>query len=234
VAVVAGSVALAGARLDIIERMKCPYESCRWLGLCLNAGGLTLGSVLGGCGTLNESMRMGSVELESFQSQRVSSVGPIDFAAGGDRPSVDSLERDSWSPVAESAGFATVQHYPRYTLGGAQPRYLRSTVRQRSAFPTAVSATQTWGEDQHVMAAAEGVAGPFWAASDLVLLIPRMFFAAPWEVTTSPAGPRQRSPKSMMPVRPTGAATVPGRGGAAGGSAEGPERLSIPQPASAP
>jgi hypothetical protein len=199
------------------------------LGAGLAAGAL---GGLGGCGTLNESTRMGSVELESFKSSRVNTVEPINFAAGGDKPSIDSLQRDGWAQVGDSAGFATVQHYPTYTLGGAQPRYLRTTVRQRSAFPTAVSATQTWAEDQHLMAAAEGVAGPFWAASDLVLMIPRMFFAEPWEVTTSPAGPRQRSPRNLMPVRPTGEATVPGRGGA--GAAEAPDRITVPQPAIAP
>ncbi len=181
---------------------------------------------------------MGSVDLETMNPNRQTAVARIDFAAGGDGPSVESLERKNWPMVVDSVGFDGAQHVPTYTDGSLQPRYVRQTVRQRSGFPTAVSSTQTFAEDEHLMSVAEGVAAPFWVATDLILMIPRMFVTPPWEPQLSPESPRARAPRNMSvaadlkagsgvaPSAPAGVKKVPGE--------DDVPRLNIAKPTEAP
>jgi len=199
---------------------------------------------LSGCSGLNESRQMGRVELETLNPNRPTAVSRIDFAAGGDEPSVETLERNNWPTVVDSVGFDGTQHVPTYTDGPLQPRYVRQTVRQRSGFPTAVSSTQTFAEDEHFMSMAEGVAAPFWAATDLILMIPRMFITPPWEPQLSPDSPRARAPRNMSVVADLRAGSGVGGVGGGGASAldgvkKGPgdddvPRLNIAKPTEAP
>lgn len=195
-------------------------------------------AALSGCSGLNESRTMGSVELETLNPNRSTVVGRIDFASGGDGPSIETLERKNWPVVVDSVGFDGTQHMPTYTTGASRPRYVRQTVRQRSGFPTAVSSTQTFAEDEHLMSVVEGVAAPFWAATDLILMIPRMFITPPWKPELSPDSPRARAPRGMS-VATDGRASSKIRAEAPLGAKRVPSeddapRLNIARPTEAP
>lgn len=134
-----------------------------------------------GCARVNENrLSIGGESIHTFTK------GEAPVAASG--PSLIAGARDHWEPTSIVVPIDGTQHQPTYTR--SQPNY-QSTPRATGVHPTADSSLdlasptgpQVW----------EAVAGPFHAASDIVLFIPRAFGAMPWTVTSSPSEPFQRS-----------------------------------------
>ena len=197
---------------------------------------------LAGCNPPNDPERVSrasGVQIETLAARQTLPIAPLDFAQGGDAPSIDSLDRRSWPTVVDSIGFDGAEFYPTYSAAARAPRYVRETVRQRGAFPTPVSATQTFADDR-VLYAAEAIAGPFWAASDVLLFVPRMFITPPWHYargnTSDDSGPiHQRAPHSTQfatDSRPPAPTTIIAPDGTL--QLGDVPRLNIPQPGNAP
>lgn len=201
--------------------------------------GLGLIAASAGCQSLNDSSRVSRAgsDLELLEERQQNPLGPIDFAKGGDRPSINSLERGEWAATRQSAGFYQVESYPFYGSGVTGPRYLDGTARQRGAFPTVVSSTETFAEGRQLTGLREGLAGPAYALLDLVLIIPRAFMTPPWEVISTRDGtePMQRAPRSSL-VDPAMSSNAAGGGTGAPGCpssgliAPGLDPAGAPQP----
>lgn len=160
----------------------------------LAAGSLALAGlavVLPACAESNSRNRLGDdVTLQAFRpaSQVLSSE---DTQRADDPPSLTSLDRSAWEPVAYSLPVDATHHRPTYRfLAPIGPRQLR---RQRGEYPTTMSALEldggsTWSRDRFF----ESILEPIHSSLELVRMPFAMAIYQPWRMTWSPMGSYDR------------------------------------------
>ncbi|MBX3376618.1 MAG: hypothetical protein KF678_06400 [Phycisphaeraceae bacterium] len=146
-----------------------------WTAVCAAA------SLAGGCmSPQNDRITAGSsVRLEVFDAApRGAERLPASLVA----PSVVSIERENWKTTEVLVPVDGTAHKPTYAR-----RVIESgrTRRQRNLYPTATSALELTGgsEGEQQREAAYNVVR---AWSDVLFLLPRMIWRAPWRVDASP------------------------------------------------
>lgn len=155
----------------------------------------------GACAPVNNArLSVGGAVLPAIDgSQPVNE--PLIEATG---PSLGRIDRADWNERAYLVMQDGTRHHPRLTTGG--PRYTDAIPRQRGEYPTAMSALDLSAD--HGAQFWEAVAAPFWAATDVVLFIPRAILnGGPGAVVASPDRVYERAQSTGMP--PLDAAVAP-------------------------
>lgn len=147
---------------------------------------------LAGCATINNDRT--TVRGETLTAIDESVAREYTQAEG---PSVLGPNRDNWEETTVVVAVDTTQHHPNLTNGG--PDFTDATPRQRGEYPTAFSALSL-GADTDAQVA-EAFAGPFFAAWDVVMAIPRLI-AQGGEVQTSPRRWYERAPANAETLAP--------------------------------
>jgi hypothetical protein len=103
-------------------------------------------------------------------------------------PSLTGVDRGNWGSGQIVVATDGVQHHPRWTA--ARPAYTKSprTAGLHPTTETALTIDRANGAE-----VAEAAAAPFHAATDVIMLIPRMFSHGPGAVRVSPAEAYERA-----------------------------------------
>ena len=146
-----------------------------------------------GCATPdNDRLTLGTTADPVVVFPAIEQGAPITDATG---PSITSLDRSGWEPMAVVVPNDATEHYPHFTR--LQPRYDKGTARARGQYPTALTALEQEGSFGSIFA--ESIAWPGYVAQDAVLIIPRAIV------------PDQDSPITHYERAPEGDASVPTR-----------------------
>lgn len=129
----------------------------------------------------NDRLTVGGVAAAPALTADGTVDAPLTPAEG---PSLTSVSRGDWPAETIAVPIDPVEHHPAYTA--PQPRYSRSTLRQRGGYPTEQSVADL-GADANAQVW-EMLAGPVWGAMDIVLFIPRAIGEGPGATTRSPSG----------------------------------------------
>lgn len=148
--------------------------------------GLAGALALGACAKIdNDRVTVGGEVLPAHQTADTRAQTRLVEAQG---PSLAGVDRTNWATTSITVAGDGVQHAPTWRT--EQPAYAH-TPRTDGLHPTAQTALDL--EAPSGVYIAEGVAAPFHAATDVVLLIPRMFSSPPSAVRVSPRAPYERS-----------------------------------------
>ncbi len=155
---------------------------------CYALGVKALAVTILACATLpgcispeNDRMTVGrSLRLEAFETTRPSTDPAVPAALVA--PSVVSIERDNWKKTTVLVPVDGVAHNPTYTRRVIETNKNR---RQRDLYPTAASALElsAGSEGQQQREALYNIAR---AGTDVLFIVPRMLWRAPWRTDASP------------------------------------------------
>jgi len=112
-----------------------------------------------------------------------------------DGPSVVALDRQNWSTTDFVVPYDGTRHRPQYT---STLRFTDRTARQRNEYPTLSSALDLngdeYGDDSWWNRLGEAAVMPFFAASEGILMVPRLVGEPQWFEVWSPTEAYERSP----------------------------------------
>ena len=129
----------------------------------------------------NDRITLGnSLRLESFEASRPAEERVV--PAGLVAPSVVSIERDNWRTTEILVPVDGTAHNPTYAR-----RVIKAnkTRRQRNLYPTSNTALELYGGSEGQQQK-EALYNDFRAFTDLLFLLPRMVWRAPWRTDASP------------------------------------------------
>lgn len=136
----------------------------------------------GGCvvDSDTQSFLGGAVYLPSIMDEPV--PGPYRPAPAAGEATLTSISRENWAVRGVLVPSIEVEHYPILTT---RHSIMARSARQRGEFPTTESALEIVGGDEQDQRT-EAFTTMYYAWSDVVLFIPRMFAHAPSRTVQSP------------------------------------------------
>ncbi|MFM9996647.1 MAG: hypothetical protein ACKVU4_12715 [Phycisphaerales bacterium] len=139
---------------------------------------------LGSCAHQNNSrLTIGTtVELPAL------SGAGAGIAAAGAQPSVTTIERANWEPLAFDVPIDGTAHRPTYVRVRSR---VQETPRQRGDAPTPESSLDLVA-GTHGRQRREALTQPFRALGNALLVVPRMVYHRPWKTVYSPREAYQR------------------------------------------
>ncbi|MDX2116026.1 MAG: hypothetical protein SFZ24_10485 [Planctomycetota bacterium] len=156
----------------------------------LAAGLVVCGASMWSCESIdNDRLTVGREASPSLEP--AGAHGLLEQAGG---PSLVSGGRGHWEEQQIIVRVDGTEHHPHYTT--PSPRYAK-TERALGRHPTAETALEL--KDTSGAEVAEAAAGPFHAATDVIMLIPRMIATPPGKVIASPVVAYQRGSAADAP-----------------------------------
>lgn len=105
-----------------------------------------------------------------------------------DGPSLTGMDRSNWGTASLDVPVNGVGHGPLYYK---ERRWANATRRQRGEYPTAESSLDLI-EGSTGRQRMEAAAAPFMAIGQVLFMVPKMFFQAPWSDEYSPRASYER------------------------------------------
>ena len=179
------------------NRSSCAATTCAALAVLL-AGGLA-GGLLAGCDySLNTDLTVGGelVPPALVPMPALPDAGTLPAVSPAPPSSVVAVTRDNWADTEFIVPIAWVEHR---AVTGVHPRFTSPAVRGVT-YPTEATVLNGDLEERVAQQALEGIAAPVYSGLDLLMAIPRMFVAYPWEEMRSPREAYERAPQVLPRV----------------------------------